>query len=471
VTTDGPPSGHGPEQAPPSAGDTGTATRVRPAARARPSSVSRSATVTALSQAVLPLTALASGPILARALGPEGRGEMAAVLAPIFVASFVASLAVPDATTYVISHLRVPLRRAAAAATALLLLNGAVATAALYFAAPLLLAAAPDAVPTFRMAVFALPLLMVAVMQRAAVSGDRQYGRVSLERVTAAVLRLALIVGLAVVGALTATTAVWCNIGSGLLAALLLLVTILRRGVDADASPLHGAALRRRLVGFGLRGSGGVFANLVSYRLDMAVLPAFVGTASLGFYAVAVSLAEIPALMLGATRSVVFAEASSRDDVRLVARAARVLLAVSVIVAAAMVLLAPYAIRLLFGEAFAPAADLAQILIIAGVPFTAELILGAGLLALGLSGLRSVGQVAAAGLTVIGLVVAVPALGTLGAALTSLVAYTVNYLLTLALFSRRSGVAVRECVLPARADGVWLRSVVARAVSRRRRTT
>jgi hypothetical protein len=112
--------------------------------------IGHSALITALSNSILPLTSLASGPILAHVLGPQARGIMAAVLAPLFVASFVASLAIPDATVYVIAGLGTPIRRAANMATLMLIPLGAVASVAIWLAAPILMHGTPEAIPTLR---------------------------------------------------------------------------------------------------------------------------------------------------------------------------------------------------------------------------------------------------------------------------------------------------------------------------------
>jgi O-antigen/teichoic acid export membrane protein len=48
---------------------------------------------------VVPLSALMTGPLLARSLGPEGRGLMAALLAPLALANVLFTFGVPDALT------------------------------------------------------------------------------------------------------------------------------------------------------------------------------------------------------------------------------------------------------------------------------------------------------------------------------------------------------------------------------------
>lgn len=422
--------------------------------------------LTALSSAALPLTALVSGPLLARVLGPEQRGEMNAVLAPVFVTVFVASVAIPEATTYAVAHLKVPVRRAAATAAPIQLVTAVLAAVALYLAAPIIERGTPQAIPLLREALLVVPLLMLALMQRFAMTGDRRYGMASLERASSAVSRLVLLVGLAAAGMLTSRTAIWSNIGATLLGALVLFFPLVRSRPRSDAAPLAGRPLGLMMLRYGIRGWGGVFANLVNWRLDQAILPAFVGAANLGYYAVAVSLAELPSALMGATKTLVFTEAARRGDMRIAARAARVIFTAALLIDVALVLAAPSIVRFFFGAAFAPATELARILLLGNIPFVTELILAAGLLSLGRPGLRSVGQAVAAVATVAGLILFVPHFGTRGAALTSVSAYSVNFLLTLTFFCSVSGISPRECLVPQLGDVRWCIQLVRQLVGR-----
>lgn len=426
--------------------------------------------MTASSVAVLPLTALITGPLLARVLGPYDRGLMAAVLAPMFVSMFVAAFAIPEAATYVTAKLGVPLRRATWTGSQILLVCGLIAATALYIAAPALLRGTPEAVGMLRQAVPCLPLLMYTLLQRFSMSGVGRYGAVAVERTTAAVSRLVLLVVLAGMGILTAASAVWINIGTTLLAGLVLLVPLLRTPPDTRpaASAPSGRVLRHQMLVYGVRGWGGVVANLVNWRLDQAILPALTGATNLGFYAVAVGLAELPSSLIGATKSVVFTEASARGNMQIAARAARVILAVSIAVDGVLVLAAPTLVQLLFGSRFQPSAPLSQLLLLGNIPFTAEVILAAGLLAAGRPGLRSIGQIVAAALTLVGLIILVPMWGVTGAAVTSLVAYFISFIMTLIFFSRVSHVPVRDCVFIKGADLRWASGLVTKKLRRGR---
>jgi len=417
--------------------------------------IGHSALITALSNSILPLTSLASGPILAHVLGPQARGIMAAVLAPLFVASFVASLAIPDATVYVIAGLGTPIRRAANMATLMLVPLGTIAAVAIWLAAPILMHGTPEAIPTLRAVVWVLPFLMIALMQRGAIMGNRNYRLASLERSTAAFGRLGLIIGFALVGVLTATTAVWANIAPNL-AAMALLFVIIRRVKSTSSGGPTGRELFTKMGAYALKGWGGVSANLVNWRLDQAFLPALTHATQLGYYAVAVSLAEIPSMMIGATKNVVFSEASHRKDPRIAARSTRTVILIAVIIDVAVAILAKPIIVILFGHSFLPAVDMARILLVGNVPWIAEVVLAAGLLSSGRPGLRSSGQIVSAVITVVGLILLVPVLGAIGAAWVSLAAYTINFIITLVMFHHVTRIRYVDSVIPRRQDAVWV---------------
>ncbi len=275
--------------------------------------------------------------------------------------------------------------------------------------------------------------------------GNRNYRLASLERSTAAFGRLGLIIGFALVGVLTATTAVWSNIAPNL-AAMCLLFVIIRRVKSTTSGGPTGRDLAKKIGAYAFKGWGGVSANLVNWRLDQAILPALTHATQLGYYAVAVSLAEIPSMMIGATKNVVFSEASHRNDPRIAARGTRIVILISVIIDVGVAILARPIVTILFGRSFGPAVEMARILLVANVPWIAEVVLAAGLLSSGRPGLRSTGQIVAAVITVAGLIILVPLIGALGAAWVSLTAYSINFVLTLLMFHHVTKIRYRDAV-------------------------
>lgn len=418
-----------------------------------------------VSAAVLPLTSFVTGPVLARALGPTGRGQVAAVMAPIFVTMSIASMAVPDGTAYAIARGRVPTRRATWWGSMLVAAYGTAAAVGLYFAAPTMLRASPDVIGLLRAAVWTLPAIMIANLLERAAHGARRYRQVNISRVTSALSRFVVLVALAVAARLTVSAAVWVQIVAIGLVPLVVLGRMLVTRVPTSGAVGH-SRLVRDIATFGVVGWGGVFSQMVNYRLDQALLPAFVSSDQIGFYVIAASFVQIPIIVAQALRSALMSETSHRNDQHLVARVSRIMIACTAVSALTAALAAQPLVILLFGEDFAPAVPLAQLMFAGTVAFVGEQMLAAGLLAAGRPGRRSAGQVIAAIITVLGLILLLPRIGVTGAAVTTVTAYAVNFLVTLGIYSREVGISPRQSLVVTRHDLQWVRRLVRERSSR-----
>lgn len=426
------------------------------------SGLTRSAVAMAASYAVLPLTSLITGPVLARVLGPEGRGLLAAVLAPLLLTVSVGAMSIPEATTFAAAKLRYGARRVGFAGVLILLVYGSISGTALYLLAPTLLREAPEAVGMLRTVAWFVPLLMIALMLRALVAGLGRYGLHNFERIVAPTLRLLAVVALAIAGYLTFHTAVWAEILAQFIPAVVLAFYVFRLHDDSAAEPIGLFALIRRLASYGARGAGGVVAGLISWRIDQALLALFVGPAAIGYYAVSVNLAEVPAIVLSSVRTIAFTESASSSDLDIVARMSRVMGFLSLVVSALVIVLAEPIVVILLGDAFQPAVAITRVLVLGTFPLVVERMLGSGLLATDRPGLRSLGPVVAAVLTLVGLFVLVPRYGAIGAAYVSLIAYTVKLVVTAVALSRTGGVPVGKMLIPSRTDFSWMRGQFSR---------
>jgi Na+-driven multidrug efflux pump len=108
------------------------------------------------------------------------------------------------------------------------------------------------------------------------------------------------------------------------------------------------------------------------------------------------------------------------------------------------------------------------VLLAARIPLAGISVLTAALAADGAPGATSIGEGIALLITVPGLILLLPTMGGLGAALVSLVAYGTSVGVQLALIRRRLGGTVRSYVLPHRADIRWARELLASAGFRHR---
>ena len=415
----------------------------------------------ALANLALPLVSIITGPLLARTLGVDGRGVVAAVVAPLVLAAWVFQLGMTDALVYFVARREVSLRSAIRIACEAGAVLGVVAAATVALIAPLLLRDAPESITLVRMLSLSLPLVLIAVFLRSVVQGRERFNILVRERVALALGRLVLLVLLAVAGVLTVVTASVVTALVPLAAALALAPALRLRPAEREVSgPASAPSLqqsRRRALSYGLRSGVGHTAGALTQRLDQVLLAPLAGVAELGLYVVAVALAEIPLFAINAVSDIIYARSTAQDDPAMLARALRCLTVVAVPTAAVGIATTPVLLPLLFGRDFAAAVPLAQLLFLGSMVAGSRLLLTTGLLSLGRPGLRSVIQISGVVLTAVGLVVLIPPYGALGAATAMLISQVLTAAAYLMVFSRLSGIAIRVCLVPQKKDfrDVW----------------
>lgn len=220
------------------------------------------------------------------------------------------------------------------------------------------------------------------------------------------------------------------------------------RTSEADASLGAIPALLR----FGLAAMPAQLLTIANARADLLVLGAVAGDAPVGVYSLAVSasllVGLVPAALGQALTSTFGAGHDSEENLRLGFQAA---LLIGLGMAAAMALLAPYFVPLIFGREFAQA----SILITVMVPFTAlfstvQVSAPYFYAKLGRPKAHSAVIGTAAVLDIILVLILAPRMGALGAALASALAYGTGAVLNASLTARGAGIPLRALVLPDR---------------------
>lgn len=397
--------------------------------------------------------------LLARLLGPDGRGVYALLLLLPSTLFALGQLGLPSAITYFAGGGRSlgSLIRAAGALGAVLA-GGLLLASLLLLPAlqPVLFAAAP--IDLLRVAALALPIQLAATFFGSMLWGRqlvRPYSRVLAIQSLAWLAAVAGLVGVADLGVPGALASYLVVTGAG---ALTIVALVLRRrtheAADPDAAP-RGSVGAGDLLGYGLRLYPAGIATFLSYRADLFLLSALVGDAgAIGLYAMAVSLAEITFQVPDSVATILYprvAGSSRAEADQLAPGMARMTLLVALLATLALLPLAWLAIRVVL-----PGFEGSLL------PFV---ILLPGTLALGLSkvlsgyisGLGLPGPVSAIAATALavnlgGNVALIPPLGIAGAALASLVSYSVHAALTVALASRLSGAPVGAFLRPGAAE-------------------
>ena len=410
---------------------------------------------------LMPLSSLITGPLLARALDPSGRGSMAALVVPISLANQVFTLGLPEALTFYVARRRIDRRGALVVSLVGGPLVGIVSAGLLWAVTPVLLRNYPDQQTAFRILSLTLVLSLTFAGIRGVVQGRRRFDLVAYERFAGVVLRLALLVLLVFAGLLTPLSAAWVTVLSAIVGSLLLL-----RCFFGTSAPVDDPVRYRSLSRFAATVAIGTFGGVLVLRLDQTLMTPLTSAEQLGFYAVAVSLAELPTALALAARDVVTTVTADTNEVGYTAMVARRALLIVVALSLVGIMLAPIAIPLLFGEPFRPAVPMAQILFVGTAAITISMILSGGLLGSGRPALMSIIQTGGAVLTIPALFLLVPRWGGVGAATATTTTYGVVGVLTAVVFARVAGLPLRQCWLPNGGDVQAVMAGARRLVSR-----
>jgi O-antigen/teichoic acid export membrane protein len=430
--------------------------------RQRQRSLSSTVFRTTVANVAVPVSALVTGPLLARYLGPAERGALAAILTPLQVMTMLVTFGMPEAVAYFIAGQRAPAERVLRLGLLIGLLGGLVASVAIVLLAPVLLHDAPRYIGLMRWMCLLVIWSMVLAAVRAFAAGRRRFDLTNAERWLSVISRLPLLVLVAILGGLTVESAALITYGTGAASMLVLLLVLRERSVPVEATPLWG----RRMLSFGSQAWIGTIGSYLVLRIDQAIIAPLVGVRQLGYYAVAVSLAEVPSTLQLAMRDVMFVTATDRNDPHLIARGSRVLLIVTTVLAVLGAVASPVALPLLFGSDFRPAVRMAQILLFAGIPAGVTMVVGAGLMSAGRPRSRAIAQLAGLAVNVALLFALVPSLGAIGASWTALISYTMIAAIVVALFARHTPVTAAECFVPHRGDVALVRQLVERILGR-----
>jgi O-antigen/teichoic acid export membrane protein len=397
--------------------------------------------------------------VLARLLGPGGRGEYSLLLLLPSTLFALGQLGLPSALTFFSGSGRTlgSLVRAAAGVGAVL--AGVLVIGSLLALPPLQpMAFAGVHLTLLQVATLALPILLASSFFGSILWGRQlvqSYSRVLAGQSVAWLLAVIVLVGiggLGVAGALAAYLGVTA-VGASVVVALVLREQS-REAVGESDSP-HGAVSIAALLGYGMRLYPAGVTTFLSYRADLFLLSVLRGdAAAIGLYAVAVSLAEITFQVPDSVATLFYPRVAGSDRVeadRLVPSIARFTLLLTAIVALALVPMSWLAIAIVLPDFEGSL-----------LPF---LILLPGTVALGVAKVLS-GYISGLGrpepvsaVAVMALVVnlamnllLIPPLGIAGAALSSMISYTVHALLTIGLASRLSGAGPLAFVTPGRAE-------------------
>ena len=400
--------------------------------------------------------------IVARALGAEGRGQVAFLTAMTLLTANLSTFGVQEANgNFAAADPRS--RRALASNSVLLsLLLGGAAVAVLSGLIALFPGIAGDSDPTLRVIALAfIPAILLQIFLRFLVQADYGFAVTNVAYLLAPLLN---VVGNGLfyaLGILSVNSAVgWWLAGQTL--EVVILAWYVERRLAGFGRPDLGLA--RGALRFGLRAHPGRVMQLGNYRLDQWLLGAIAGPRELGVYSVAVAWAEalwyLPTA-LAAVQRPDLVRAAKQDAARIASRIFRATIAVTAVCAVVMVLAAPFLCTTLFGEEFSDSVNMLRVLVIAAFGVGSVKLLGSALVTQGRPGLQSVAIGAGFVFSVVLDVLLIPPFGGHGAAFAAALAHTAAGIVVAAMFFRALGGGPRD-LIPRVGDVRWFAEKLSR---------
>ena len=391
--------------------------------------------------------------ILARALGPSGRGTIAFMTVTALVAARVAGLGVEEATSVFVA--RRPEARGVLLANVVAFVGcSSLLTAGVVCAGLLALGdQAPAGLGAVEIATIAAATLVFALGDagHCVVLGCGRFARVAAVTAAASWIYPVFLVLLWSSAGLTVARAALAWIAAETVRAIAYLGQA-RRGI-ALRGPDTGLLLEA--VRFGVKAWVGSLARFLNFRTDQLLLGFLASEATLGIYAVAVNASEV-LLYLPAATATALLPVAARTDASLRAeqalRAFRGAAAVTAAGALAAALVGPMLLPLVFGDAFRPSVAPFLWLLPGALGFAAIAVFSNALVAASWPGLSSLGPLVALAVGLSLDLALIPRYGASGAAAAASAAFLGGGLASLLAFRRRTPFAWHELVRPRRAD-------------------
>lgn len=405
--------------------------------------------------------------IVARVLGPSGRGDVAFLIAIATLAAFFGALGIQEANGN-LAGADAAIRPSLATNSILFaFLFGAIVAVAIAVLVATFPAMGGDVSRGMLWATLAvIPAIIIKGYLNYLVQAGYRFAITNLTWLAGPLTTAVTNSALALTGHLTVWSAIAAWIAGQLFGATLLVVYV-GREIGFGRPNLH---LARRATGFGWKVHVGQTLAIGNYRLDQWFVGAFNGSTELGLYSVAVAWAEVlfylPGVLVMVQRPDLV-RADSRTAAALAQRVLRITLLLAVGMAIILVVAAPFLCTVVFGPEFAGSVPDLRVLAGGAIGICLMTLLGSALNAQQRPLLTTYASACAFVLT-IGLdLLLIPPHGGLGASIATTAAWTGGGIVIAVLFSRAMRTSVTG-LIPRGSDMRWIHSELRARLDARR---
>lgn len=412
-----------------------------------------------------------TGIIIARFLGPEGRGEQAAMIMwPRFLA-YSLTLGIPAALVYYMKKKDRNQGSLYVTALYMCVLLGCAAMGIGAVIIPYWMKGYSDEVIEF--AVWALvmsPIAMIGTVNTAALQSREEYHLYNFMRYIPVLGTLILLCVLVVTGHVTPFFTSVAYLFPVIPIAVWTTYKLISHYKMKQKNKMESG---KKLLGYGIRSYGTDVAGTFSGYIDQILVVGLLSPSSLGLYVVSLNLAKMLNTIQGAITSVLFPKASGlrqAEALSLTFKVTRISTVVTFVVGAVVYVVAPYLLILLYGKSFLEAVTVFRILIFQTAVTSISWILAQGFMSIGKPGSVTIIRITTLGMNIILMNLFIPLLGIQGAAIsllaTSLIEITVIFL----IYTLKHKVTFQHWII-SKSDFLWLLDRIRKQKARSREST
>lgn len=390
-----------------------------------------------------------AGIMLARTLGPERRGEMAAVIVWLNALTLIGNLGLGFSFAYFAGKDSARIGGLWILSWLVSILWGGLLALFGALILPEVLHLSPVVSAYLRWMAVAIPFMIATNQQAHLLLGSNALAEFNLLRIYGGVSYAVGVAYVAAMGWPTVRNYSIAYLFTQTSACVLTSSVVIWRLQPVFAWP---RTLVRPVFAYGLKSFLSSIAAQANLRMDQLIMTSVMASDQLGLYAVAVSLSGMLAPLYSALAMVVFPRIAKAENVKAGGGQAlrhiylAVLLGVPTTILA--IFLMPWVLPFLFSKDYSGAIFPARILLVAALFQGVNSILGNSLRGLGEPGKQASSEGLGLVVTVALLALLLPPLGILGAAIASLCAYSAVALAQLAFVRRAVGLSWREFVTP-----------------------
>jgi len=308
---------------------------------------------------------MGTGVLVARFLGPEGRGEQAAMIMwPQFIA-FTLTFGIPSSLVYYYKKNKPYAAEYFTVSLIMAALLGVVSATVGIFMVPRFLSEYSASVILYaQISMLLCPIVLLSTYMSSALQAYDNYRLLNLSKTSGPFISLVLIFLLVATGQVTPMLTATAYLVSGLPIAAFVLYVLIKQ---IRLSFRNLKCRSKELFSYGIRAYAIDVLGTISMQLDQILVVAMLTPTQMGYYSVALALSKLPKIIQTTIVTVLFPKASGNDEqtvLRMTLLSFRIGVFITGLFCIAAVFLSSFAIELLYGQEFLNAVTTVQILLV-----------------------------------------------------------------------------------------------------------